>query len=454
MKDVVVVGGGIAGLNAAWQLRDLDALLLEADERVGGRIKSFSRGEHWVSVGAHMFPGEGSLLWDLLAELGLTPARITGSLLGIASRGRIVSGGRAETFPLRLPLAATARASLVRSGLRLRRDAARYNRLARRGEGETDFDVRRRLLGFLDDRSWAEYLGRPHPQVEEVYRATANRLTAEPDEIAAGCMIGLFAHVWSEGGVVLGYNLRQGPSALPEELARRLAGRVVTGAPVREVCRDQGGVTVRYRRAGRDEEVLARCVIVATPAPVALSIVADLPHDTAQALEAITYGPFFVGGILTGETKAMPWDDLYSLLTPGKVFNMLFNHANALRDPGGPREPGGALMVYGGANLARRQFERTDAEIEAAIVDDLYSLYPEAKGVVREVIVQRWERAIPFAAPGRSCVQAALERGVDDAIFFAGDYVGEWTHMEAAALTATEAAAAARSRVARAPTPA
>jgi hypothetical protein len=42
---------------------------------------------------------------------------------------------------------------------------------------------------------------------------------------------------------------------------------------------------------------------------------------------------------------------------------------------------------------------------------------------------------------------------VDDAIFFAGDYVGEWTHMESAALTAAEAAAAARARVAAAPAP-
>jgi hypothetical protein len=30
-------------------------------------------------------------------------------------------------------------------------------------------------------------------------------------------------------------------------------------------------------------------------------------------------------------------------------------------------------------------------------------------------------------------VQAALERGVDDMIVFAGDNVGEWTHMESAA---------------------
>jgi oxygen-dependent protoporphyrinogen oxidase len=447
VRDVAVVGGGIAGLTAAWRLRDLDTVVLEAEERVGGRIKSFERGPHWVSVGAHMFPGEGSFLWGLLQELGLEPARITGSLLGIALRGRIVSSDRAEVFPFRLPLAPAARVSLVRSGLRVRRDAARYNRLAQRREGETDSDVRARLLGFLDDRSWAEYLGPVHPQVEEIYQATANRLTAEPDEIAAGCMIGLFAHVWSEGGVVLGYNLRRGPSALPEELARRLGERVVTGAEVREIARDPDGVTVRYRRDGREQELRARCAIVAAPAHVARTIVSELPAETAAALDAIRYGPFVVGGILTGETGPMPWDGLYSLLTPGKSFNMLFNHANALRHPAGPREPGGALMVYGGAGLARRLLDRTDEEVEAAIVADLCSLYPEAKGVVREVIVQRWEHAIPFATPGRARVQAALERGVEGSIFFAGDYVGEWTHMESAALTAAEAAAAVRQRL-------
>jgi hypothetical protein len=118
---------------------------------------------------------------------------------------------------------------------------------------------------------------------------------------------------------------------------------------------------------------------------------------------------------------------------------------SAIQQP--PREPGGALMVYGGAGLARRLSGKTDTEVEATIVDDLCSLYPEAKGTVREVVVQRWEHAIPFAAPGRSRVQAALERGVDGTIFFAGDYVGEWTHMESAALTGAEAAAAARARV-------
>jgi protoporphyrinogen oxidase len=59
VKEVVVVGAGIGGLTAAWQLRDLDTLVLEADDRVGGRVKSFVRGRiffagNYVGEWTHM----------------------------------------------------------------------------------------------------------------------------------------------------------------------------------------------------------------------------------------------------------------------------------------------------------------------------------------------------------------------------------------------------------------
>lgn len=446
-KDVVIVGAGIAGLTAAVKLQDLDMLVLEAEDRVGGRIKSQQRGAYWVSVGAHMFPEPDSIVGRLVQEFGLETLAINGSLMGLSYQGTILKGGRTELYAFRLPMSAAGRLSLVRAGLKLRRDAAIYNRLAVRGPGETDADVRARLLAFKSDQSFADYLGPVHPDAEVLFHAVVNRMTAEPHEISAGCVVALFAHVWSEGGVVLGRNLEGGASRLVEVIAARLGTRVVTGATVRQVTQQDGSVRVRYEHGdGGEDEVVARCAILTVPAHVARKLVTDLPEETAHALEAIVYGPFVVGGIVTSETRPMPWDDVYSVLVVGKCFNMLFNHANVLRSPSVPREPGGTLMVYGGGNLARRLMEKSDDEIREAIVSDLYDLYPESTGVVQEVLVQRWDRAIPFAAPGRHLVQPALERGVGN-VFFAGDYVGEWTHMESAAITAVEAVANVRKRL-------
>jgi protoporphyrinogen oxidase len=57
MLDAVIVGGGIAGLASAWDLRNRDILVLEASDRLGGRIRSEARGRYWLNLGAHVFSG-------------------------------------------------------------------------------------------------------------------------------------------------------------------------------------------------------------------------------------------------------------------------------------------------------------------------------------------------------------------------------------------------------------
>ena len=74
--DVIVVGAGIAGLAAAWHLRHLRLLVLEAAGRAGGRIRSEPRGDYWLNFGPHLFPGPGTVLGDLVTSAGLRTAAV------------------------------------------------------------------------------------------------------------------------------------------------------------------------------------------------------------------------------------------------------------------------------------------------------------------------------------------------------------------------------------------
>ena len=95
--EVIVVGGGIAGLTAAWELRDRDLLLLEADARVGGRIKSEPRGEYWLNMGAHRFGGPDTVSGRLVQELDLETHEIPGTRVGLALGAKVLASGAAET---------------------------------------------------------------------------------------------------------------------------------------------------------------------------------------------------------------------------------------------------------------------------------------------------------------------------------------------------------------------
>jgi oxygen-dependent protoporphyrinogen oxidase len=432
----VVVGAGIAGLTAGWTLRDRDVLVLEATDRVGGRMRSEPRGPYWLNLGAHLFGGPGSLLDRLVTEMGLETRPIPGNRMGLAFRGRLVAGGRSEIYPFRLPLSWGARLSFVRAGLRLRAAAQGYLRATRPRPGESTAETRARVLAYRDDETFAACLGDLHPDVAGIFRAIAERVAAEPEQISAGCGAALFALVWGDDQT-LARNLIGGSALLPQALAHRLGERVVTGAAVQEVASIEAGVRVRFLRRGVREEVTAGYAIVATPAYVTREIVRDLPRDTAEALAWIPYGPFICGAFLTDEPGPMPWDHFYAVAVVDKSFNMLFNHANPLRTPD-KREPGGSLMVYAGGDRGRRLLPLSNDEIRALFLRDLHDLLPATRGIVREVLIQRWERAIPYAPPGRARIQPALSRPLGR-VFLAGDYL-EFAEMEAAAVTGLEAA--------------
>src|SRR6185503_20403598 len=95
--EVVVVGGGIAGLSAAWELRDRDVIVLEASARAGGRLMSEPRGPYWLNFGGHVVGGQETATGRLLAATGVEARELPGVLAGLAVGGRLLAGGQVET---------------------------------------------------------------------------------------------------------------------------------------------------------------------------------------------------------------------------------------------------------------------------------------------------------------------------------------------------------------------
>ncbi|MFO1058622.1 MAG: FAD-dependent oxidoreductase [Dongiaceae bacterium] len=394
---VAIVGAGISGLAAAWSLRDLDLRVLEAADLVGGRLRTETRDPYWLNLGAHVLLRGGPMA-TLAAEAGVGLIEPPGEFLAIALGGRVVRARSGLSALLGLPLSLPARLSLARVGWRM----ARARRLGQ---------------ARLDRMTFAALLGPMHPEVEALMRVVANRLTGELDQLSAWVGVNGFRHLWLGSRL----NIDGGSAALPAALHQALGARIETGARVGRIRQAADHVEIEYRRHGTDHRLAAETCIVAIPAPLARDLVADLPADRDGALARFRYTPFVVAGLFTGETGAMPWDDLYAVAVPGRSFCMLFNPANALRGAG-PRRPGGSLVVYAVADRAAALLPLADREIERRYLDDLTAIFPQLRGIVREVVIQRWPLGTALGYPGRAADVDSLAAGWDR-IAFAGDYM-------------------------------
>jgi protoporphyrinogen/coproporphyrinogen III oxidase len=298
--DVAIIGGGIAGLAAAWKVLRLQptakVLLFEAGPDAGGKLGTGRVAGITVDTAADAFLARVPGAVDLAIELGLE-ADLVAPATGQAA---VLSGGVLRTLPTGLVLGVPTDADAVADSGILTADGLAA---LRRDE------VQARPVERVD-RSVTEAIA-PHLGIEVVQRlvdpllggisaANCDDLSIEsawPQIAAAACEPHLMAALRSQQlatargqiGVSEARPVFLAPSGGVHQLVRELTvqlGEVVRCNTAVTSLRQKGASWVISSNQRTD--ILAGSVILATPAPVSAGLLEAFPQCSAR-LASIRY---------------------------------------------------------------------------------------------------------------------------------------------------------------------
>ena len=308
---VVVIGGGIAGLAAAFALRDepVRVTVLEGSPRLGGKLSASDVAGVSMDAGAEALLARRPEGVGLIEAVGLgadlVPAGLTSS--AIYSRGVMRSLPRRQFMGVPADLDELAASGVVSAeGVARARDEAVPAPPAGAGDAAdtsvTDY-IGRRLGVEVVDRLVDPLLGGVYAGRSEhlSFQATLGPLAAASrahpalTEAAAALLppgtapASASASDNSKKPASIFVTVTTGLGQLPETVAKASGADVRVNAMVRELTRTASGWRLTIGSAADPEYLGADAVILATPAGPAARLLAGTAGDAAAQLEQIPY---------------------------------------------------------------------------------------------------------------------------------------------------------------------
>lgn len=290
--DVLIVGGGVSGLASAWWLArsGLSVEVWEASKRPGGKIMSTRQDGYLTERAASMVLNFRPEVVELVREAGLESAK-TARLPGAEARRYLLYQSCLKALPMRMGAMMTSPLWSMRGKLRLLAEPF-ISSSGRTDESVSEF-ITRRLGREVLEKAIEPFI--------------AGTLAADPDHTcAAAALPRLTALERRYGSLAAGvlvnrvlrrrtacttdtFSFHGGMGMLVENLAKTPGINMRTGYSVDELVRERNGWRVTATTPQGQQTLLARHVIVTTPASVAAALISRVDSELAELLRGIGY---------------------------------------------------------------------------------------------------------------------------------------------------------------------
>jgi monoamine oxidase len=287
-KRVVILGAGLAGLAAGWELKEAghDVVILEAQLHPGGRVHTIREGlsdDLYSEAGAGRIPNTHAITLKWVKHLGLElepffPKGLADIALLKGKRVKMPVGKPLDMSQVPLDLTPEER----RIGL-TNLDEHYYGESMRKiGDAiREDWPPEIERLGDISMRDFLRQRGASDDAIHYL-------LFGFEADAALDFMRDAYSH-----HTELLSRIKGGNDQLPRAFAAKLSDVIRYGCVVEHIERRESNVTIAYRRAGMLDHVKADAVICTIPFGVLrhIAVTPEWSSEKRKVIDSLVYGP-------------------------------------------------------------------------------------------------------------------------------------------------------------------